>query len=52
LLGVEAVLRPALPPEQRPNTALPGDTVTDLIVGTVVSDMLMLAALPAPAGGE
>jgi len=47
---VDFVLLLASPPLQPPICAFPGDTVTDRIVGTVVSERLTLAAVPAPGG--
>src|SRR5580692_7995003 len=50
LPAVDSVFRLAWPPLQVPNAALAGDTVTERMVGTVVSDRLMLADCPAPCG--
>ena len=44
---VDLVFLAARPPRHEPNVALPGDTVTDRMVGTVFSDKLMLADWPA-----
>lgn len=51
-LAFDSVSLLGSPPLQSPTCAFAGDTVTDRIVGTVVRERLMLAAVPAPGGAD